>query len=128
MSQAFERPFRPLELAASPMTSLPIHAMAQQLMTEDAFNQSGRSALTLARDRALTVILTVMKAGATLNEHQAPGPVTLVPLFGQITLASAQGDSLPLDHASAAVFAAQTPHRVEAQTDSAFLIVMGGKG
>ena len=52
MNQAFERPFRPAELTASTLTSFPIHAMAQQLMTEEAFQQSGRKALTLMRNTA----------------------------------------------------------------------------
>ena len=128
MSAAFVRPFRPLELTASTLTSLPLQAMAQQLMTEDAFQTSGRNALTLIHHKDLTVVLTVMRAGAVLEEHHAPAPVTLLPLFGEIVLASAEGTTrLTLDQRNAAVFAARLPHRVEAQQDSAFLIVMGGQ-
>ena len=35
--------------------------------------------------------------------------------------------SITLDQRNAAVFAAHLPHRVEAQQDSAFLLVMGGQ-
>ena len=128
MSAAFVRPFRPLELTASTLTSLPLQAMAQQLMTEDPFQTSGRNALTLIHHPNLTVVLTVLKAGAVLDEHHAPAPVTLLPLFGEIVLASAEGTTrLTLDQRNAAVFAAHLPHRVEAQQDSAFLLVMGGQ-
>ena len=41
MSEAFVRPFRPVELTASTLTSFPLQAMAQQLMTEDAFPTRG---------------------------------------------------------------------------------------
>ena len=64
MSEAFERPFRPVELTASTLTSFPLQAMAQQLMTEDAFQRSGRNALTLIHHKDLTVVLTVLQAGA----------------------------------------------------------------
>jgi hypothetical protein len=37
MSEALARPFRPVELTSSTLTSFPLQAMAQQLMTEDAF-------------------------------------------------------------------------------------------
>jgi hypothetical protein len=37
MSDAFARPFRPVELTLSTLTAVPLQAMAQQLMTEDAF-------------------------------------------------------------------------------------------
>ncbi len=128
MSDAFERPFRPIELTASTLTAFPLQAMAQQLMTEDAFQTSGRNALTLMHHRTLTVVLTVMRAGAVLEEHHAPAPVTLLPLWGEIVLASAAGTTrLTLDQSQAAIFAAQLPHRVAAQQDSAFLLVMGGQ-
>jgi quercetin dioxygenase-like cupin family protein len=128
MPEAFARPFRPVELTASTLTSFPLQAMAQQLMTEEAFQTSGRNALTLIHNKDLTVVLTVLQAGAVLQEHHAPAPVTLLPLFGEIVLASAAGTTrLTLDHSNAAVFAAHLPHRVEAQQDSAFILVMGGQ-
>ena len=128
MSEAFVRPFRPVELTASTLTSFPLQAMAQQLMTEDAFQTSGRNALTLIHHTNLTVVLTVLKAGAVLDEHHAPAPVTLLPLFGEIVLASAAGQtSLTLAQGTGAVFAAHLPHRVEAQQDSAVILVMGGQ-
>jgi quercetin dioxygenase-like cupin family protein len=128
MPEAFARPFRPVELTASTLTSFPLQAMAQQLMTEEAFQTSGRNALTLIHNKDLTVVLTVLQAGAVLQEHHAPAPVTLLPLFGEIILASAAGTTrLTLDHSNVAVFAAHLPHHVEAQQDSAFILVMGGQ-
>lgn len=128
MSQAFERPFRPVELTASTVASFPLHAMAQQLMTEEVFQTSGRNALTLTRNTNLTVVLTVMQAGAVLQEHHAPAPVTILPLFGSIVLSTdAGGASTELDPGTTAAFAAHVEHRVKATLDSAFLIVMGGQ-
>jgi quercetin dioxygenase-like cupin family protein len=75
------------------------------------------------------VVLTVLKAGAVLQEHHAPAPVTLLPLFGEVTLTSAEETTrLTLDPSTAAVFVAHLPHRVEARQDSAFVLVMGGQG
>ena len=128
MSEAFVRPFRPLELTPCTLTSFPLQAMAQQLMTEDAFQTSGRNALTLIHHKDLTVVLTVLQAGAVLEEHHAPAPVTLLPLFGEIVLASAEGTTrLTLAQGTGAVFAAHLPHRVEAQQNSAFILVMGAQ-
>jgi quercetin dioxygenase-like cupin family protein len=128
MSDAFARPFRPVELTPSTLTAFPLQGMAQQLMTEEAFQQSGRNALTLIHQTHLTVVLTVLKAGAILQEHHAPAPVTLLPLFGEIVLTSPGGTTrLTLDPSTAAVFAANLPHRVEARQDSAFVLVMGGQ-
>ena len=128
MSEAFERPFRPVALSDTTLTSFSVHEMAQQLMTEEAFQTSGRNALTLIHDKNLTVVLTVLKAGAVLQEHHAPAPVTLLPLFGNIVLSADEGrKSTELDAGKAGAFAAHLEHRVEASQDSAFLIVMGGQ-
>jgi quercetin dioxygenase-like cupin family protein len=128
MSEAFERPFRPVELSDATLTSFPVQDMAQQLMTEEAFQTSGRNALTLIRDKNLTVVLTVLKAGAILQEHHAPAPVTLLPLFGHIVLLADEGrKSRELSPGTTGAFAAHLEHRVEATQDSAFLIVMGGQ-
>ena len=67
MSEPFARPFRPVELTSSTLTSFPLQAMAQQLMTEDVFHTSGRNALTLLHHKNLTVVLTVLQAGAVLQ-------------------------------------------------------------
>src|SRR5215471_1855142 len=128
MSEAFVRPFRPVELTPFTLTSFPLQAMAQQLMAEDTFQTSGRNALTLIHHQELTVVLTVLQAGAVLAAHHAPAPVTLLPLFGEIMLTSAAGQtSLTLAQGTGAVFAAYLPHRVEARQDSAFVLVMGGQ-
>lgn len=128
MSAAFERPFRPVELSDTPLTSFPVQAMAQQLMSEEAFQTSGRNALTLIRDQNLTVVLTVLKAGAVLQEHHAPAPVTLLPLFGNFILLADEGrQSAELSPGTTGAFSAYLEHRVEATQDSAFLIVMGGQ-
>jgi quercetin dioxygenase-like cupin family protein len=128
MSEAFERPFRPVELRDATLTSFPVQEMAQQLMTEEAFRTSGRNALTLVRDQNLTVVLTVLKAGAVLQEHHAPAPVTLLPLFGNFVLMADEGrKSTELSPGTTGAFSAHLEHRVEATQDSAFLIVMGGQ-
>jgi quercetin dioxygenase-like cupin family protein len=126
MSEAFERPFRPVELSDATLTSFPVREMAQQLMAEEAFQTSGRNALTLVRDQTLTVVLTVLKAGAVLQEHHAPAPVTLLPLFGNIVLLADEGrKSVELTPGTTGALSAHLEHRVEATQDSAFLIVMG---
>ena len=91
----------------------PVQEMAQQLIAEEAFQTSGRNALTLTRNKGLTVVLTVLKAG-TLQEHHAPAPVTLLPLFGNIVLFAADGKkSMELSPGTTEAFSAHPEHRTE---------------
>ncbi len=105
MEKAFERPYRPLNFSKSWIESFPLHAMAEQLMREDAFDESGRNALSLVRGDEMTVVLTVMKAGAALHEHRAPGPATVVLLSGRIRI-SAGAEEATLESGSAVSFTA----------------------
>lgn len=128
MSQAYERPFRPIEITDSTVTSFSLLRMADQLMTEDGIDQVGRSSLSLVRGNDLTVVLIVLKAQAVLREHTAPGPITVTALSGHIEFSTAtESKPLRLQTGDAAVCAAHLPHSVKALEDSAFLLVIGGR-
>ena len=128
MSQAYGRPFRPTELSASTVTSFAVTEMANQLMTEDAFQNAGRNSLTLARGNDLTVVLIVLKAQSALQEHKAPGPITVTTLSGYLEFSTAmQSEPLVLHTGDVAVCGAQLTHSVKALEDSAFLLVIGGR-
>jgi quercetin dioxygenase-like cupin family protein len=97
-------------------------------MTEKVFAQTGRNALTLTRGEDLTLVLTVVKEGTVIKEHQAPGPATIILLSGSIAFSTDDGgEKILLESGSAVAFAADVTHSVKANKDSAFLIVIGGK-
>lgn len=128
MHTTFERPFKPIEITPGTIDAFDLRALADQLMTESPFTEHGRNALTLTRGDNHTTVLTVAKAGKIVQDHSAPGPTTIVMLSGSITLMT-NGDAqkIPLAAGTAASFAPDVTHRIEAHTDSAFLIVIGGK-
>lgn len=58
--------------------SVDLNAEIAALKAEPAWQGGDRSAKTLYKDPAdLRVVLTVLKAGASLSKHSAPGPVTI---------------------------------------------------
>lgn len=126
MDKAYERPYRPLNFNNSWIESFPLHAMAEQLMGEDAFAESGRNALSLVRGDEMTVVLTVIKSGTALHEHRAPGPATVIPLSGNIRMLGGH-EKMPLEPGSAVSFTPDVLHAVKAVEESAFLIVIGGR-
>lgn len=128
MEKAFARPFRPTELTGSTVASLSTRAMAEQLMSEATFAESGRDSLTLVHSPALTVVLVVLGEGACLKEHRAPSAVALVPLFGRLLLTVPdEPESVEFTPEVPVTFAAHVPHSVEACEDSAFLVILGGQ-
>jgi hypothetical protein len=128
MHTTFERPFKPVELTTATIEAFDLQSLARQLKLEKPFMEHGRNGLTLARDDQLTMVLTVAKEGKMLLEPRPPGPVAIVMLSGSITLATAGSEpQISLDTGTSAAFAPDMVDHVEVHTESAFLIMIGGK-
>ena len=127
MNTPFERPYRPVDLNIPMTKAFPLMSMAEKLMREAAFATSGRSSLTLARGDEMTVVLVVLKAGTTLEEHPAPAAATVITLSGNIIFTTS-AEKITLEQGEAVTFTADVLHAVYASEDSAFLIVIGGTG
>ena len=126
MNTSFERPYRPVDLDTSLTKAFPLMSMAEKLMEEASSATSGRASLTLARGDELTIVLVVLKAGTTLEDHSAPAAATVVTLSGNIIFTTS-ADKITLEQGEGVTFTADILHSVYASEDSAFLIVIGGK-
>ena len=126
MNTSYERPYRPVDLNTTLTKAFPFMSMAENLMEEAEFATSGRASLTLAPGDELTLVLVVMKAGATLDEHAAPAAAVVVTLDGKIIFTSS-ADKITLEQGEGVTFTDDVLHSVHASEDSVFLIVIGGK-
>jgi quercetin dioxygenase-like cupin family protein len=88
--------------------------------------EGGKASRTLVKDKAMTVVLTVLSRGQTLREHKAPAAVMVVPLRGEVVF-DCQGNSSTVGGTQGSVLAMGKGqlHAVEALSDSAFLLVIG---
>jgi quercetin dioxygenase-like cupin family protein len=106
--------------------AFPLTSMAEKLMREATSATSRRASMTLARGDELTVVLTVMKSGAALEEHPAPAAATVITLSGSITFTTS-AEQITLEQGEAVTFTSDILHAVYAREDSVFLIIIGGK-
>ncbi len=127
MNTSFERPYRPVDLNVLTTQGFPLMSMAEKLMEEATSATSGRASLTLAHGAEMTMVLVVLKAGTTLEDHQAPAAATVITLSGNIIFTSS-AEKITLEQGEAVTFTADVLHAVYASEDSAFLIVIGGTG
>ena len=127
MNTSFERPYRPVDLNISMIKEFPLMSMSEKLMAEANSATSGRASLTLAHGSEMTLVLVALKAGTTLEDHQAPAAATVITLSGDIIFTTSAEKST-LEQGEAVAFTADILHAVYASEDSAFLIVIGGKG
>jgi quercetin dioxygenase-like cupin family protein len=108
---------------AAPSLAIDLGAELARLRADDSWGRAGRHARTLVKDAELRVVLVALRAGARLEEHHAPGRITIQPLDGRLRVAAtgrvvdlAPGELLSLGRA--------IPHAVEALEECAFLLTI----
>jgi quercetin dioxygenase-like cupin family protein len=81
-----ERPLR------GPLQSFDLGAEVARLRGEEAFRGGRRNSLTLRKGEGMSVVLLVMGAGDRLEEHAAPGPISLAVREGCIRFSTPDGE------------------------------------
>lgn len=77
----------------------------------------------LVKSETLRVVLVTALSGGIMNEHDAPGPITVHVLDGSFAL-TINGERLVLSADEMAVMAPGIPHAVECVEDGAFLLTI----
>jgi quercetin dioxygenase-like cupin family protein len=88
---------------------------------------SGRRAETLVKTDRLRLVLVTMRAGASLDEHTSPGPITIQALRGRFVV-SARDREHALNEGGLIALDAGVPHAVRALADGAFLLTIAWQG
>ena len=108
---------------SAPVTVLDLPQEVATLRGEPAWQQSDRNAKTFVKEDDLRVVLTVLKQGAIVKEHRAPGTAVVQALSGRIRL-RIEGRAVELSSGEVVVLERSLPHDVEALEESAFAITI----
>ena len=76
-----------------PLQSFDLDAEISRLRGEREWQKGRRNAITLRKGGGLNVVLLVMRAGDRLEEHSAPGPISLVVREGRLRFV-AEGEAV----------------------------------
>ena len=129
MKSDFERSARPVDLTTDVAHEFDLPSLSSRLMNGETTSKSGKTALTLARDDRMTVVLTVMKEGAELQTHKADCPITVNVLAGRIVFTvGTEEKQVAVSAGGALVMPSGLSHSARALNDSSFLLVIGGRG
>ena len=110
---------RPLE---APVLSFRLADELARLKGESDWT-AGRRTITLAKQGSLRLVLIALRAGAALEEHVAPGVISVHVLEGAIRF-TAEGRAQPLGPGDLLTLLPGRTHRVDAERDSAFLLTI----
>jgi quercetin dioxygenase-like cupin family protein len=108
--------------------TLNLHLLApiiEHMRTDHPLEHFGRNTRTIHREPGLSVLLVVMQSGAFLNEHKAPGALTVQVLEGRIAFFS-EGQQVEAGPFELITLAAHAPHKLEALEASALLLTIAG--
>ena len=108
---------------AGPFVHTRLRAEVERLKTEPAWRDGDRNAITLTRSAGVTLVVTILRQGAALREHRAPGAATLQVISGGMALRV--GDqSLELGPGDVVAMEPGLRHAGEARADTAFLLTL----
>ena len=114
---------RPMHAA---LQSFDLESEVQRLRSEKEWQEGRRNAITLRKGQGMSVVLLVMKAGDKLEEHAAPGPITLSVREGRIRFV-ASGETAEAGPETLLTCDAGVRHSVEA-LDKAVCILSVASG
>ncbi len=113
---------RPLH---GPLQIFDLASEVERLRGEREWQEGQRNAITLRKGGGMNVVLMVMKGGDQLEEHAAPGPITVSIREGRVrfttveaTVEAGPGELIACDPG--------VPHSVEAVTDAICLLHLTG--
>jgi len=106
-----------------PTLSFDLLREQELLRQEESYRSGDRNAKTLVKEHGLSVVLTVMRSGARLQEHKTASPLSVQTLAGHIRLHALQ-DTIDLPIGHVVMLNGSISHDVEAVEESAFLLTI----
>jgi quercetin dioxygenase-like cupin family protein len=89
----------------------------------DPESQAKRRAEILVKSDTLRVVLITALAGGVMQEHDAPGPITIQVLHGKFTL-TIDGKARLMEAGDIAIAAPEVRHEVACLEDGSFLLTI----
>ena len=112
---------------SGPVQGFDLDEELARLREEKEWREGRRNAITLRKGGGLSVLLLAMRAGDRLEEHSAPGPISLVVREGRI-LFTAGGEAVEAGPEAVLTCDAGVRHAVEALSDAVCLINVASGG
>ena len=108
---------------SGPLQSFDLDVEAARLRDEKEWREGRRNSITLRKGEGMSVVLMVMKAGDKLEEHSAPGPISLIIREGRIRFA-AEGETVEAGPERVLTCDAGVRHSVEAVSDAVCILTV----
>ena len=112
---------------SGPVQGFDLDEEAARLRGEKEWQEGRRNAITLRKGGGLSVVLLAMKAGDRLEDHSAPGPISLMIREGRIRF-TAESETVEAGPETVLTCDAGVRHGVEALSDAVCLLNVASGG
>jgi quercetin dioxygenase-like cupin family protein len=112
---------------SEPVRGFDLNEELARLRAEKEWREGRRNAITLHKGGGLSVVLLAMRSGDSLEEHSAPGPISLVVREGRIRF-TAEGGAIEAGPETVLTCDANVRHSVEALSDAVCLLTLATNG
>jgi quercetin dioxygenase-like cupin family protein len=110
-----------------PLQSFDLGAEVARLREEEAFRGGRRNSITLRKGEGMSVVLLVMGAGDRLEEHAAPGPISVAVREGRICFTTPDAE-VEIGPGTLLTCDAGVRHAVEALEDAVCVVTIARSG
>lgn len=123
-----DRPSRPgsERTLHGPLQTFDLEEEVGRLRGGEAWREGKRNAITLRKGEGMNVVLLVMKAGDRLEEHAAPGPLSLGVREGRVRFEAAEEEVVEAGPEVLLTCDAGIRHTVEALSDAVCVLTVAG--
>jgi quercetin dioxygenase-like cupin family protein len=111
---------RPMD---APLLTFDLPALLAQIKREEAWQKGTRNGMTLIKGQGLRVMLVAVRAGTTIQSHQADSPISLQVIEGVLKF-NTDRQTLTLRQGQLLTLQTGIPHAVEAVEESAFVLTL----
>ncbi len=123
LGQTTGGPQRPAQQLVGPVLTFDLAAEAKQLRAEGAWLHGSHNAKTLVKEPDFRVVLIAVKRGGRLQQHQAPGRISVQTLSGHLRL-HLPDHSVDLPAGRLLTLEPSIVHDVEGVEESTFLLTV----
>jgi hypothetical protein len=115
-------------LLDAPCLVADIASLTEQLYQESTWEEGDRNAITVFKTAGLTIVLVILRAGATLNLHVWEGVLSLQLVKGQLQLVADSAEQLPsLIEGQVLNLHAGVPYRALVLAEATLLLTLVGQ-
>ena len=109
---------------SAPWLLFKVSEQLERLKREPGWQQNDLNTITLMKTPGMTVVLTALKAGSVMHEHQASGPVTIHVLSGKVGI-DFVGEGVEVCSGELVTVDPLVAHEVKALEESVILLTVG---